>query len=161
MGRRGPAKTPTQLRILRGRPDKRPLPVNEPEAISIVNIEPPDWLRDEAKMEWYALAPALIAQGVLTETDRGAFANYCTAFADLKIAESHLQSEGDLVEIETKHGPVVKQNPWVHIKSRAQNQCDRWGRQFGIGPANRAGLSVSPKDKSARLADWKRKYGMK
>ena len=50
MGRRGPSKTPTVLRVIRGNPGRRPMPTAEPSAPILPETAPaPAWLTDAAK----------------------------------------------------------------------------------------------------------------
>src|SRR5439155_23962240 len=58
MGSRGPAPTPTALRILRGNPGRRPLPLNEPRA-PLGPPPPPPELSTAALAEGNRLTPTL------------------------------------------------------------------------------------------------------
>jgi len=159
MGTRGPQKTPTALVKLRGNPGKKALPKNEPKPAPAKVIEPPAWLRDEAKQEWYAILPALKALGLYTEVDRAALANYCIAYADLQIAEMELQDKGDTQLVITKSGEMEVQSPWVFIKNRAQVQCNKWAREFGFTPASRASLVTGDKVEDDELTTWRKSRG--
>lgn len=159
MGARGPAKTPTALVKLRGNPGRRRLPKGEPKPSAAAVVDPPAWLRAEAKQEWYAILPALKALGLYTEVDRAALANYCIAYADLQIAERELQLKGDTQEIVTKSGLMEAQSPWVFIKNRAQVQCNKWAREFGFTPASRASLATGESGEDDELSAWRKSRG--
>ena len=72
MAMAGRKPKPTALKILEGKPGKRPLNKNEPNPPK-GNIKCPTWLLPEAKKEWKRLAPSLEAMGVLTMADLTAF----------------------------------------------------------------------------------------
>ena len=53
MGKRGPRKTPTALRLLRGNPSGRKIPANEPAPAPLSeHVQAPDWLDEPARREW-------------------------------------------------------------------------------------------------------------
>lgn len=159
---KGRKPTPTKLHILRGNPSKKKdLGAKEPKPSQPVTLEPPAWLRDEAKRVWFQLAPEFNTQGILTASDVPALANFCVAYSDLITAEGHLQIEGDVVEEDRQYGSVRKENPWVYVKARAQQQCDKWAAQFGIGASYRAKLSIGGQEKEDEFSAWKKKGAKK
>ncbi|MCC6797732.1 MAG: phage terminase small subunit P27 family [Candidatus Hydrogenedentes bacterium] len=154
---KGRKPTPTKLHILRGNPSKKKnLGVKEPKPSELTTLEPPAWLRDEAKSAWFQLAPEFSAQGILTASDVPALANFCVSYADLIVAEQHLQTEGDIVTQTTAYGTIQKENPWVYVKARAQQQCDKWAAQFGVGASYRAKLSIGTDEKEDEFSAWKK-----
>lgn len=157
---RGRKPKPTKLHVLRGNPGKKKnLGAHEPEPSQPATLEPPAWLRDEAKRVWFQLATEFSAQGILTASDVPALANFCVSYADLMIAEQKLQAEGDMIWFDTKSGRIKKENPWVYVKARAQQQCDKWAAQFGIGASYRAKLEIKPLAVKSKHQQWKERYG--
>jgi phage terminase small subunit len=78
MGRRGPAPTPTSLKVLRGtRPDR--VNLNEPRPIEGRPVIPPAGLPPLAREEWDRVAPHLIAMGIVAEPDTAGLACYFEA----------------------------------------------------------------------------------
>ena len=73
MGRRGPQKKPTALKILEGNPGGKPLPESEPEPIGGVG-DPPVQLTTVAVTEWRRL---LRCCPWLTSADRGLLCAAC------------------------------------------------------------------------------------
>lgn len=156
---RGRKPVPTKLHVLRGNPSKKKnLGENEPKP-SAGSVDPPEWLRDEAKRAWFILAPEFSAQGILTASDVPSLAAFCSAWGDFVNADRALEAEGDIEVIQTKSGEIRRENPWHYIKARALTQCDKWAAQFGIGASYRAKLSVAPPKKQSAHEKWKEKYG--
>lgn len=97
MGKRGPKKKPTELRVLEGNPSKRPMPENEPTPPpALETLKPPVWLPPRAKQEWKRLLPILCQTGIMTEVDVSALAGYCNAWATWI----------DAIQILKKHGRI-------------------------------------------------------
>jgi P27 family predicted phage terminase small subunit len=78
MGR--PSK-PTELKVLEGNRGKRALNKNEPDPDYLDNLEPAEWLPDDAKVVWRELAFKLRKAKVLTVLDVPAFEKACVAIA--------------------------------------------------------------------------------
>jgi len=55
---------------------------------------PPQWLDDLDKDEWKRLAPFLIQNDLLKETDKAEFDLYCQSYADYVRATNTIESEG-------------------------------------------------------------------
>ena len=89
MGRK---PTPTNLKILKGNPGKRPLPKDEPIPRPIMP-EPPNHLCEVAKQEWEKICPGLYTAGILTEIDKAIVSAYCTSYAIWEKSVSEKLSE--------------------------------------------------------------------
>jgi P27 family predicted phage terminase small subunit len=143
-------KVPTNLRILRGNPGKRPLPKNEvkPERPSKVP-PPPDWLDDYGRAEWARIAPELHRLGLLTEPDVGVLASYCFSYSQLRTAAEILKQmrandAGGLrgLVVATKDKGTMT-NPLVWIANAAAKNMNRFAVELGMTPASRVGLEGS------------------
>lgn len=144
MGKRGPAKEPTNLTVLKG---------GKPSATEPVPAEgevaPPAWLtRGQALAEWARLAPDLIAKKVLTFWDVQAFAEYCDAVATIAEAAAELAVQGYVVDRPVfdrngkETGSRVVPNEWVQIQSRALEVSARRAARFGLTPSDRTGVAA-------------------
>jgi len=154
---RGRKPTPTKLHVLRGNPSKKKdLGAGEPEPSPVVSIEPPDFLREEAKRAWFLLAPEFQTQGILTKSDAPALAAFCSAWGDLVNADRALEIEGDMEFTTTKSGVMKKENPWFYVKARAMTQCDKYAAQFGVGASYRAKLAIGGEEKEDEFSAWKK-----
>ena len=146
MGRRGPKKMPTKLKILKGNPGHRPLPTDEPEPdVSESVPDPPDHLSDGAREEWGRLAPLLHGCGILTRIDETGLAAYCECYAEWKIAKQKVEEHGRLVKAPSGYPNV---SPWYVIKKAMQKEMRSWLQEFGMTPSSRNGVAkASRKDK--------------
>lgn len=143
-GRRGPAPTPTSLLKLSGswRAKTRG---NEPQP------EPgappsPDWLDEDARAVWNELAPQLEQMGVLTQIDGRALARYCDVWVRWYKARDFLRQHGDTYPLKDESGKVkyLQQFPQVAIANKLATQLTRLEQEFGMTPASRARIQVTP-----------------
>lgn len=146
MGKRGPAKTPTQVAILHGYRKDR-INTAEPKPAE-VEIKPPAWLDTSSRAVWRHLAPDLIRKGVLTGWDVEAFACWCDAVTRRRRAAVALRDDGEVIEMPVfnKNGEQtgfrVGKNPWTLVLNEADAQVQRIGARFGLTPSDRADLSI-------------------
>jgi P27 family predicted phage terminase small subunit len=146
----GRLRTPTNLRILRGNPSKRPLPEGEPEPALAPDIpEPPVFLTGYARDEWWSIAPELYRLGLLTMIDISTLAAYCQAYGRWRAAEEALarmaandQLMNGLI-IKSSKGDAVP-NPLVGVSRKAAHDMIRYAGEFGLTPAARARLAAGP-----------------
>jgi P27 family predicted phage terminase small subunit len=139
--------TPTKLRVLRGNPGHRPIRA-EPEPRAPVELpEPPDFLTEEARAEWFRIGEELRRLRLLTIADTRPLAAYCQSFGRWADAERaiKLMAERDPV---TK-GLMVKgslgnpvQNPLCKIAANAARDMVRYAAEFGLTPAARARIAA-------------------
>ena len=126
----GRPRKPTALRVLQGNAGKRPLPKGEPQPE--LGCEPPPWLPDDARSQWSRLAPTLLELGLLTEVDGDAFGALCILTAQL----------ASLAKI-----------PGTQVQDITKELRQLWGR-FGMTPADRAKVSVAPKEQKSKLSRY-------
>lgn len=137
---KGARPKPTQLRILQGNPGKHPINIREPKPAPSVPECPPE-LSADAKAEWARLSEYLFRLGMITEADRAAFAGYCQAYGRWLEAERILAEEGEILI--TDKGNSV-QNPWLWVANRALEQMYKFLIEFGLSPASRCRLKITP-----------------
>ena len=125
MTRPGPRKQPTQLRISRGNPSKRPLNLHEPRPEGVARC--PAFLGPAAKAEWARLAPELTRLGLLTGLDQSGFAGYCQAFADWRFLATAASVPGTRKSIYTQRADAL----------RTMRQA---ASEFGLSPSSRSGI---------------------
>lgn len=146
MGRRGPAKTPTSLAVVRGERKDR-INTNEPKP-AVLEVVPPEWLGDEAREVWSLLAPDLKTKGVLTAWDTEAFASWCDSVIRRRTAAEHLRLQGEVIELPVYNkngeptGTRMAKNPWTFVLNEADAQMQKYAARFGLTPSDRAGLSI-------------------
>ncbi|CAM5626938.1 phage terminase small subunit P27 family [Streptomyces microflavus] len=146
MGKRGPAPKPTQLRVLHG--DRKDRVNSDEPQPSELEIEPPEWLSEDAVQVWEQLAEDLIVKGVLTAWDTEAYANWCDAVVRRRDAAEHIADEGAVIEMPVfnKNGDISGhrqgKNPWLLALDAADAQVQRYGARFGLTPSDRSQLKI-------------------
>jgi P27 family predicted phage terminase small subunit len=140
-------KVPTHLRLLRGNPGKRPIKPEPEPAVPDKPPEPPNFLSDEAKNEWWRVAPELHALSLLTVLDVMPLAAYCQACADW-IAAEQANAVMAANDPETKGLTVTGSagtrliNPLVKIARCAAADMVRFAGEFGMTPRARSYLDA-------------------
>lgn len=140
MGQRGPKGKPTALKVLEGNPGKREVNKNEPKYnLSDKTEKPPAWLGSEAKKEYKRIFPLLRKNGLVTDADFMALCAYCQSVDTWITAEKLKRAEG--IVSTTSKGTEV-QHPAVNVANSALVNILKFGREFGLTPASRAGLNA-------------------
>ncbi len=140
---------PTALKVLEGNPGKRTLNKLEPKPTGIPTC--PAHLTKEAKKEWKRISKELIRVGLLSSVDRAALAAYCAAYSRWIDAEIGLQKSASLIVKSPSGQPI--QNPFVGIINSATDQMRKFLTEFGMTPASRSRLQVTPAS-DAPASDW-------
>lgn len=146
MGKRGPAKKPTNLALLHGDRKDR-VNTSEPHP-STLDVTSPGWLSDQARQVWEHIAPDLETKGVLTAWDTEAFACWCDAVVRRRTAARNLREQGEVIEapVFNKNGDVtghrMTKSPWTLVLNEADAQVQRYGARFGLTPSDRADLHI-------------------
>ena len=134
---KGRKPTPTALKVLQGNPGRRPINKREPKPRKSVRC--PGWLSPKAKAEWQRLAPELLRLGLLTMVDQSAFAMFCTAVAEVQLAQENIRGNGRTYQVDD----LMKPNPAVGQLKAFMQEARAWGALFGLTPADRSRLEVS------------------
>lgn len=132
--------TPTALKVLQGtyRADRHG--GQEPQP-ALEHPDCPELLTGEARALWEHLAPRLYRLGLLTELDAPALAATCSAYGRWHTAEKHLAEQGDVVKSPSGY-PII--NPYLSISKAAWKQYRDGLQEFGLSPAARTRLHVTP-----------------
>lgn len=138
MGKRGPAKTPTKLAVLRGERKDR-LNFDEPLPDEDAPIVPPDTLSEQARIYWDRYAPDLMRVGVLTAWDVDSFAVCCEALARYWAATRLVNGSALLVNGTTGLTP----NPALKVQREAEQTFAQFGGRFGLSPSDRTAIKVN------------------
>ena len=129
---------PFMIRRLRGNPGKRALrPPVEPSVLPKCP-EPPAWLHDYAKQEWWRVAPELHVLSLLSSVDVACLSAYCMSFAMWREAAEQLADESLLSE--TRAGQPCR-NPLVKVARDAAADMMRYAAEFGLTPVARTRLA--------------------
>lgn len=152
MGRRGPPRQPTPLRLLRGNPGKRKINTNEPQPEPGIP-DCPTWLGPKAKRVWDETAPVLAQMRVLTKVDRAALAAYCQTHARWQAVEEFLETNGEVYPLRDEKGAVrcLQQYPQVSIARNLLMILRGYQQEFGMTPAARTRITVAEADKQSEV----------
>jgi P27 family predicted phage terminase small subunit len=150
MGKRGPPKKPTQLKLIAGNPGKRELNHREPKPAKGRPVCPAAMSR-RAKQIWKETCDQLASMGILAKADRHQIAAYCEAVALAELCNKVLTKEG--VSFITPQG-YVGARPEVAVRNRAWTTLRQFAKEFGLTPSARANIEVNPTEpESAALDD--------
>jgi len=143
MGKRGPRKQPTKLRLLRGDPSKEGTPAAEPEPLP-GDLSPPAHVQGVALEKWREVAPKLAAIGLLTPNDLETLARYCLYFELFVKYADQIRRGLDVLVIRDKDGKVkyVQSTPAATMFVKLGQSMLRIEQEFGLTPSARAGMNV-------------------
>ena len=99
----------------------------------------PGHLNAVARKEWRRLAKPLYDMGVLSTTDRAAFAAYCQAWARWVEAEEQLKKTPALLKTPSGY---VQQSPWLAVANKQLEIMGRYMAELGLTPSARARLPI-------------------
>lgn len=137
MGRHGPPKKPTALRLLHGDEERT---INRQEPVPAAGTpEPPDTLSEAGRAVWDYLVPELDHMGLARRPDREQIAAYCEAVVTHAQALAILRAAGVIVRDRDK---AVRVNPAMRVVTASQHSMLLWAREFGLTPASRVHLKA-------------------
>ena len=132
---RGRKPVPTQLKLLRGNPGKRPISPREPAPDALeTETPPPAWLEAAAKKEWNRLAPLLAKNGLLSELDADALTAYCVTFAEWRRATAAARKQSTVMSA----NGFLMPSPYVAMARQALALMRSLMNDFGMTPSARA-----------------------
>lgn len=146
---------PTEIRVLKGNPGKRPLNKREPRPDKGTH-EPPAWLTGaEPRKFWRHWRPMLDRLKVFTEADEQSLAELCREMARYVQANRVLDKSGLTYEMTTKAGDVIPiARPEIAISNSSLANVVKLSDRFGLNPSTRSRLKVEaepPEDPLERL----------
>ncbi len=158
----GPPKTPTQLRLVRGNPSKRPINKNEPKPP--VGIPPTPKHFDKQGKYWFKrMAEELDAIGVISQLDARALEMLVEAYTEYRHHCDTLDREGytyavysdeDTDERKPREIRMIKPHPAAAMKADAWKRLRGMLGEFGMTPASRSKISTSGPDEVDPLAEF-------
>ena len=92
---------------------------------------PPEWLKDDAKVKWLETWQRLDHRRFSFERDCETLTLFCAAYGEWREAEKKIVELGALVK--DQHNRVVM-NPWVMIRDTAAERITVLGAQLGLAP---------------------------
>lgn len=147
MGKRGPAKKPTKLKVFK-RPSRQVQ--NEMEVPEMETMPAaPDYFDADAVKIWETSVKRLKDLGMLHDVDIPLLETYCLQCSILNKSARALKKEGLLVLITTKSGSYEIPSPHIKIYNTANTQIQKIAAHFGFSPSTRASISVPEKKKDS------------
>ncbi len=151
MGKRGPAKMPTQLKVLRGEKREERLNRSAPKPGGGKPVMPTG-MSTESQKVWRRQTKAMAATGVLTAVDADCLRAYCEAVVRYTSAAQTLEASGPLVK-GARSGELVK-NP-LHQVARDNAMLMRlFARDLGFLPSARESLHARDDKEQDPLEAW-------
>lgn len=154
---------PTNLKMVRGNPGKRPLNMEEPKPDPGIP-EMPDFLEafPTAIKWWKEESEILFRMGVLTEADKATLAMRCYLAAEIEQLSKDIKDEGHIIKINSfnKKGQLVesaKANPKCSQLKAALTEHRQIGELFGLNPSSRTKLKAQPHKGQSKVDKFKRK----
>ena len=148
----GRHKEPTELKLLRGNPGKRPINENEIKPAPIAD-PCPKWFDRYAKQVWNEMAPKMEKYGLLTDIDTLDFHNLCISAGLVRKAYAEMKKLKVLTG--TTPSGYKQQIPQVGIINTAIKNVTALSAKFGLSPSDRAGLAdpkaIEKKGKMSKL----------
>ncbi len=135
---RGRKPKPTTLKLLDGNPGKRTINDREPTAPAGVP-EPPGWLDDEARAEWFRMVKLLGDMRLLSPADHAMLEAYCTIYSRWVQAEAQVRKSGTVVKAPNGY-PMM--NPYLIAANQALKELRKLSVEFGLTPSSRSRIRV-------------------
>lgn len=154
MGARGPAPTPTKLKLLRGETKESRLNRNPPRVSGTSFPTMPDDMAPAAQRIWRRVRRDYGSAGVITSIDAELLRAYCEAGSRYVSAATKLEESGPLIR-GARLGELVK-NPLHQIVRDNAELLRRLGRELGLSPAGRESLRNPAASGSDPLEAWLR-----
>lgn len=146
MGKRGPAPTPTAVKLMHG--ETRPSRVNRDEPVpgGVISTTAPTGMSDEGRSVWRRIVREFAKTDVLRAADSDVLRIYCETVGRYEKASQLLDQSGPLVR-GARHGELVK-NPLHQIVRDNAVLIRQLAGELGLTPAARVGLVSGVKGKS-------------
>ena|SRR5689334_11503634 len=139
MGKRGPARLPTNVVKLRNKAGHtRPINENEPQFQGEIAIPEHIKAKPAAFAEWQRRAPELEDLGLLNGQFQTEFADYCMQHA------YYLEHQHDIETFGMRS--AIAAGIWKAFQSASLNR-QRLAAKFGFDPSDAASVKVKPKEK--------------
>lgn len=155
MGRRGPPKKPTELKLLQGAPGgKHKLNLAEPRPPKVKSPRASFKLGPVGRRAFRDYSAKLEAMGVLTEVDIHALTRLCDHIEEWEklrdfvlqngyvYAIYHEQSPEEIAAKRKKRLKYMAQFPQANLMLQLGKEINRLEQQFGLSPSSRTGLNV-------------------
>jgi P27 family predicted phage terminase small subunit len=143
MGKRGPRKQPTAIRLLNGGRPSQKSKTQEPIPAS-GNLTPPTYIVGKAKEKWDEVLPKLVSMRVMTPADLETLGRYCAVWEQWVRYLDQMRKGLDVLVIRDKDGKVkyMQSAPAATMFVKLGQSLLRMEQEFGLTPSARASMEV-------------------
>lgn len=141
---KGRKPIPTELKLLRGNPGRRPLPMDEP-LVPEGEIVCPEYVTGIARDIFDYYVPILAGMNVLTIADVRMLAALAVTEAEFVICTKDIDENGGRLEVFNTEGSKWVSNPSVVQRSDAGKRMKALQVEFGLSPSSRTRVKAAPK----------------
>ena len=139
MGKRGPGKKPTVLKMRDGVDQVHPERINRAEAVcDAVNTAAPTWMSVDEKAKWAEVVQLLEPTAIMTQNDRDVVALYCTTWCKWLDAHLKILRYGAVLKV----GDALKRSPYAREEAEMATRCRHLMGVLGLTPSGRAGIAA-------------------
>lgn len=155
MGKRGPPKKPTELKLVQGAPGgKHKINKNEPKPPKARGARPSFKLGAVGRRAFREYSEKLEAIGVLTEVDIHALTRLCDHIEEWEKLRDFVRENGYVYAIYHEQTPeevaakikkrlkYMAQFPQANLLLQLGKEINRLEQQFGLSPSSRTSLNV-------------------
>jgi P27 family predicted phage terminase small subunit len=138
MGKRGPAKEPTALKIVKGTasPEDADLEPTPAPGDLVAPTQDGNELDDEVREVWDYTVAQLEGMGLAHPSDRDALLCYCEAVVAHRKASAAIARSGLLLR--TQRGGTYMRNPLLVVQRDSAALVRAFAREFGLTPSARS-----------------------
>ncbi len=133
----GPAPTAPEVTKAKGNTGKRAAAPEVVDTTPESRDDPPAWMNEEGAAVWRELAPTLIRENRLKETDRGVFARYCEMTGLWRRLKQQVDKEPLQYDSTSNHGSFKRRNPTLGDLFQCERVLQSQDGKFGLTPADR------------------------
>ncbi len=101
------------------------------------SLKAPANLNKEQAKIFRDVAAKMLENKSLADLDRNALELYSIQFALMRKATAELESEGEVITVETKSGTMVIESPWVKILQKSSDLVMKLSAKLGLTPVDR------------------------
>ena len=141
---RGRKPVPTELKILRGNPGRRPLPIDEP-VVPPGAIVCPEYVTGRARDIFLDYQVILEGMNVLTPADVRMLAILAVTEDEFIACTLDIEENGGRLEVFNIEGSKWVSNPSVVQRSDAGKRVKALQVEFGMSPSSRTRVKAAPK----------------
>lgn len=141
---------PIPLRILKGNPQKKPIPEHVKTEPKLPRV--PSWLDARGKREWRRIGKELLKLGLMSNMDFALLASYCDNYSIMIECRQHMAKEGGVVAYLA--GRNTQTSMILTTYRASQNYIKSVAAEFGLSPSARGRLEIVAAVEKDKYLDW-------